>query len=712
MMSNQNIVSKSTKRRRFLEDVEMVSCLIDNQLESDSLPSTSRDIPIPVPSSNESLIIDSELSSLNFCSSEFLNYNYNQTDFESGFGCFSIDSDSDSDNESICKEITEEISMFYEEQPVLNSLAKWSVNYSVTLEAFSSLLKILKKHSCFKNFPVDSRTVLKTKNPNHSNEIQTIPPGIYYHFGIENGLKTLYDLNSFGEKIHLVVGIDGLPLTKSSCSSFWPILGYARLPNNKPNVFIIGLYWGKEKPKCSNFYLRRLVDELKHLFSYGILTEFDTKFVVLDVICCDLPARSFVTRTKNFNGYYSCSRCIIGGERINFTTCFLGTNFSKRTHTNFLKRTDDEHHVTDDVSILIEIPLINMVSCFSLDYMHLGCLGVMKKLILLWLGMIKNAPLSVRIQNINVTKISNHLLSIKPFVTSDFTRKPRGLNEVLRFKATEFKFILLYAGPIILKGVLTDECYSHFVCLHVAFIILLSPHSSTKLVDFAEKLLIHFVEIFEEIYGAQFSSLNIHGLIHLADDYRKYGNLDNCSCFPFENFMKFLKKMVRKHEKPLEQVINRYQEYIMFHETSNSNESKIVFRKEHSRGPLIEHYSSPQFQIIHKNNLKINTKSLSDVFIGFKKENKLCIFKVFNICYDPHTSKHVFLCKGFNQIEPFFVQPINSLKLGIAKIAKLSTNITVVDIEQTDFAKYMVIHNCSSNNLGHSIAYPIKHTFN
>lgn len=65
--------------------------------------------------------------------------------------------------------------------------------------------------------------------------------------------------------------------------------------------------------------------------------------------------------------------------------------------------------------------------------MHLSCLGVMKKLISVWLGLIKNAPLSFRIQNRDVIKLSTRLLSIKPFVTIDFPRRPRG-----------FKFILIY----------------------------------------------------------------------------------------------------------------------------------------------------------------------------------------------------------------------------------------------------------------------------
>lgn len=162
--------------------------------------------------------------------------------------------------------------------------------------------------------------------------------------------------------------------------------------------------------------------------------------------------------------------------------------------------------------------------------------------------------------------------------------------------------------------------------------------------DFAEKLLLHFVETFEEIYGAQFSSHNIHSLIHnITDDYRNYGLLDNCSCFPIENFMKFLKVMVRKHEKPLEQVINRYTEFLTFNVPSvNNNQSKIIFKKEHCKGPLIEHFTSPQYQIILKNNLKINIKSLSDIYIGLKIQNKLCIFKIFNICYDPKNKNFVF----------------------------------------------------------------------
>jgi len=163
----------------------------------------------------------------------------------------------------------------------------------------------------------------------------------------------------------------------------------------------------------------------------------------------------------------------------------------------------------------------------------------------------------------------------------------------------------------------------------VAFRIILSPYSSEKLFDFSEKILLHFVEKFEELYGAQFVSHNVHGLTHVVDDYRQFGSLDKCSCFPFENYMKFLKKMIRKHEKPLEQVINRYQEFMTFSESKlNSNLSnEIIYKKLHNNGPLLEHLTAPQYQIIIKHNIKINIKSVSDNYIGFKNDKKLLIFK-------------------------------------------------------------------------------------
>jgi len=52
--------------------------------------------------------------------------------------------------------------------------------------------------------------------------------------------------------VELMVGIDGLPISKNPPSQFWPILEYfSNLDDNNINVFIIG----KTKPEdCNTFY--------------------------------------------------------------------------------------------------------------------------------------------------------------------------------------------------------------------------------------------------------------------------------------------------------------------------------------------------------------------------------------------------------------------------------------------------------------------------
>lgn len=89
-------------------------------------------------------------------------------------------------------------------------------------------------------------------------------------------------------------------------------------------------------------------------------------------------------------------------------------------------------------------------------------------------------------------------------------------------------------------------------------ILLKTDHS--KYVGYAAKLLDYFVKTFEKMYESYFVSHNVHSLLYLVDDYAKYGPLKNCSCFPFENYMKVLKQMIRKHDKPLQQIIKHYDE--------------------------------------------------------------------------------------------------------------------------------------------------------
>lgn len=204
-------------------------------------------------------------------------------------------------------------------------------------------------------------------------------------------------------------------------------------------------------------------------------------------------------------------------------------------------------------------------------------------------------------------------------------------------------------------------------------------------------------------------SHNVHGLLHIVDDYRKFGNLDSCSCFPFENYMKTLKKMVRKHDKPLEQVVKRYNEHVNFGIRPNlilSSSNKIEYKDSHSTGPIIDSCSGTQFKSVLKKGIKFNVKSMSDCFGGFIDQGNLRIFKIFNICICKNTNRYVLLVKLFLKMEPLYKKPINSLKLSIAIVSNLSDDFLCFDIERTDFQKFILLPKINKE----LVAFPILHT--
>lgn len=91
--------------------------------------------------------------------------------------------------------------------------------------------------------------------------------------------------------------------------------------------------------------------------------------------------------------------------------------------------------------------------------MHLVCLGVMKRFLLLWI----KGPLQCRLGSRVIDDISQHLLNLKSHIPSEFARKPRSLKEIDRWKATEFRQFLLYTGPVVRAEILHPKMYKNFL---------------------------------------------------------------------------------------------------------------------------------------------------------------------------------------------------------------------------------------------------------
>lgn len=183
--------------------------------------------------------------------------------------------------------------------------------------------------------------------------------------------------------------------------------------------------------------------------------------------------------------------------------------------------------------------------------MHLMCLGVMRKLIQIW--MFGKGHLSATL----IDLLSARLLNLRQFMGSDFVRLPRSLKEVKYWKATKYRQFLLYTGPLVLLGILPKDKYDHFCLLHTAIRILCCPQLLQH-TDFAGSLLKLFVDAFPCQYHIYFMSQNMHNLVHLANDVKLH--LDNFSAYRFENFYQKLKKLVRKASSVLQQLHHRLEE--------------------------------------------------------------------------------------------------------------------------------------------------------
>ncbi len=105
----------------------------------------------------------------------------------------------------------------------------------------------------FPQLPLSYKTLLQTPR---NNQVANLAHGsILWYKGIKETLDSMDLQHYFARygRISIDIGIDGLPLSKSSPLKFWPILG--ALVGSKNPPFVIALYLGQNDPDGIYGYL-------------------------------------------------------------------------------------------------------------------------------------------------------------------------------------------------------------------------------------------------------------------------------------------------------------------------------------------------------------------------------------------------------------------------------------------------------------------------
>lgn len=555
-------------------------------------------------------------------------------------------------------------------------LANWAVSNHVSQCSFNKLLRVLKKprkESEYEKLPFDCRVLLKTEKADDVTHITS--KGSYYHFGILEGVLHTLTTNSVTvidqNILKLDINVDGLPLAKSSGSQFWPVLG--SILEHKP--FVIGVFHGFKKPEKIADVLGRFVEEFLKIGKNGFLYKNRNIQLELGKFICDAPAKSFVLGIKGHNSYFGCTKCTTEGTFLNNRMAFPDLNATLRTDDAFRSGIyDEDYHITE--TPLKELPL-GLVSQFPLDYMHLVCLGVMKRLILFWV----KGNRAVRMNIDDIKNVSSQLHRFRQSInSSDFARLPRPLEEVDRWKASEFRLFLLYLGPVVLKHNLQLSKYVHFLALHCAIRILISPSLCIHYNDYAKKLLIYFIEKYSDIYGPEYITHNVHNLSHLCDDVLAYGCLDNFSAFKYENCMSDIKRMLKTSNKPLEQFVNRIREsrkYTLIHSVSNAN---LVLTKPGNsyKETLLGSKYVTNYESVKYNNF----------LFGTKHKNNHCVIRnhiiarIENIIRCDDLDEVFIIYKKYGSFHSYFHSPCNSKLFSCGIIRELCDEKEIVSIKE------------------------------
>ena len=403
----------------------------------------------------------------------------------------------------------------------------------------SNVSKLLESlHKYYPSLHLSSQTVLGADHPDCTIVPMCNGRLVMFNDWIDDIRSHLIHIGFHSDELHIILNVDGIPVFNDRRNYHaYPIL--IQCCTKPMKIICAGLYLSEDgvsnkMPEVDTFLLN-FVEKIEILLSNPLIIKNSAIVVKIKSIVCDAPVRSDLKKIVNHNGYNSCERCVQRGSRAGGHTVLLNINAPKRTDAQFLEKFDIHHHREGQISILRKLD-IGFISSFALDYMHLVCLGVTKRLLTRLKGS-KSRENKCHIPPSKLVDVNDRLKELSNWIPLEFSRKvSSGLHSLSSWKATEFRMFLLYVGIVALHGAIPSAQYMNFLYLSLAMRYLLSSGQENNL-ESIKRLLINFFLSSRRIYGNDFVSYNVHSIIHLADDYEKWGPLDNVSCFPFENYL-------------------------------------------------------------------------------------------------------------------------------------------------------------------------------
>ena len=351
------------------------------------------------------------------------------------------------------------------------------------------------------------------------------------------------------------------------------------------NVMLVGVIPGPFEPKLTvNSYLSPLVEELKQSWEEGLsLTTFSgtavTVRALLSCVSCDIPASRKVCGFLGHNARLGCNKCLKP-----FQTNALGRmNYSGYDRSTWPPRSVEKHR--SDVrltlsentktkqrakeaelgcrySVLLQLPYFDPVRFTPIDLMHNLYLGTGKHLFKLWvsLGLLGKTELEKVEKQLKLFVVPNSVGRLPSNIASNYGG----------FKAAQWRSWITIYSPVVLKSLLPAD---HLRCwlLFVRACSILSHRVVTNSdIQTADSFLHAFCKKFEQLYGEDNCTPNLHLHLHLKDCLFDFGPPHSFWCFSFERYNGLLGSYHTNQKNIEVQIMRKFINSQLLHSTKHN----------------------------------------------------------------------------------------------------------------------------------------------
>lgn len=375
---------------------------------------------------------------------------------------------------------------------------------------------------------------------------------------------------------------DGCQAANSSKFTIWPI--YVMI-NEFPqelrakHMLLVGIWVAKNEPNM-NVFLQPFVDEANDLSEKGVEWrlpggEMVTSKVVPLCCCVDSIARPAMLNMKQFNGFYGCTFCEHPTENVDGQRKYtVSTDIpSDRSDESIRRNMIHAHSLVGRQAVkgvwgpscLMNLKHFDMADGMVPDDLHAGFSGAGKQHTELLLS---SPGEEYYIGDPNTLAIVNdRLLSIRP--PNCITRTPRSLTVRRLWKASEWRSWIVWYSLICIDGLLPRKYVQHLALLVTAITIFLQDSISPAMLDYAHESLVRYVVQFQELFGKQAMTFNVHLLLHFTKGVANWGPLWTHTAFPFENANRLLLAMKTSPTHVAYQIARRF---ILYKSLSTASE--------------------------------------------------------------------------------------------------------------------------------------------